>query len=207
VEVGAFDGITWSNTSCLANRGWRGLYIEPVKSIFNQLVKNYEDKPNITCLNLAIDREAGETTIYDMGQLSTLNPNMVQVYQSIPWSQGCAQNPVTQLVTKDTLTHVLENHGIPSNFDVLVVDVEGYELAVLQSLDFSKFLPRVIIIELEDEHEDFSTRDDCAKLMDNIKKCRELITQHGYRPVYKDKINTVYIGGEPSFPWTPPYDK
>jgi hypothetical protein len=83
VEVGAFDGITWSNTSCLANRGWSGIYIEPVKSIFNKLVKNYENKPKITCLNLAIDREAGETTIYDMQQLSTLNPDMVKVYQSI----------------------------------------------------------------------------------------------------------------------------
>jgi hypothetical protein len=95
-------------------------------------------------------------------------------------------------VTTDTLTHVLESNDIPSNFDVLVVDVEGYELAVLQSLNFSKFIPRVIIIELEDDHEDFSNRGDCVKLLDN-KKCRELITQHNYCAVYQDKINTIYV--------------
>ena len=30
VEVGAFDGWSYSHTVCLAQLGWRGLYIEPV---------------------------------------------------------------------------------------------------------------------------------------------------------------------------------
>ena len=30
VEVGAFDGEAFSNTSCLADAGWTGNYIEPI---------------------------------------------------------------------------------------------------------------------------------------------------------------------------------
>jgi len=30
VEVGAFDGETYGNTACLADLGWRGVYVEPV---------------------------------------------------------------------------------------------------------------------------------------------------------------------------------
>ena len=30
VEVGAYDGELFSNTACLADTGWKGLYIEPI---------------------------------------------------------------------------------------------------------------------------------------------------------------------------------
>src|SRR5471032_2499694 len=30
VEIGAFDGEAFSNTSFLADQGWRGLYVEPI---------------------------------------------------------------------------------------------------------------------------------------------------------------------------------
>jgi len=39
VEVGAFDGESFSNTSGLADFGWRGLYIEPISEFAIQCKK------------------------------------------------------------------------------------------------------------------------------------------------------------------------
>ena len=37
VEVGAFDGYTFSNTWGLAQRGWRGIYVEPIPKYANRM--------------------------------------------------------------------------------------------------------------------------------------------------------------------------
>lgn len=54
IEFGAGDGICLSNTKFLADKGWKGLYIEIKPSSYKKLVKNYKNYPNIKCLNQKI---------------------------------------------------------------------------------------------------------------------------------------------------------
>ena len=70
--------------------------------------------------------------------------------------------------------------------------MEGFELNVLLSLDFKLFKPKLIIIELEEEHDSFKYREDCKKLLENIKLCRNILNTVGYKLIYKDKINSIY---------------
>lgn len=47
-----------------------------------------------------------------------------------------------------TLTSLLSEVSAPLNFDLLSLDVEGNELAVLRGLDFSRYKPRWILVEV-----------------------------------------------------------
>jgi FkbM family methyltransferase len=52
VDVGANDGLTWSNSlSMEINYGWRGICIEPHPVAYSKLIKN---RPLTKCLNLAV---------------------------------------------------------------------------------------------------------------------------------------------------------
>lgn len=48
VEGGALDGIEFCNTTELAKKGWRGLYIEASPQPYGKCVENYRDYDNIT---------------------------------------------------------------------------------------------------------------------------------------------------------------
>ncbi len=49
-----------------------------------------------------------------------------------------------------TLTNILDEAQCPLHFDLLSIDVEGHDFEVLRSLDFSRYRPRVVVIEMHD---------------------------------------------------------
>ena len=63
VEVGAYDGEFVSNTSCLSDHGWKGLYIEPIHDFYLKCLKRH-DKNDVIVANVAIGLEEKEIKIY-----------------------------------------------------------------------------------------------------------------------------------------------
>lgn len=53
VEVGAYDGESYSNTSGLADSGWNGLYIEPVFEYYNKCLIRHKNN-SVKVINCAI---------------------------------------------------------------------------------------------------------------------------------------------------------
>ncbi len=54
LDVGAFDGTTFSNTWPLAEMGWSGVCVEPSPPAFCHLMKAYAGNEKITLVNAAI---------------------------------------------------------------------------------------------------------------------------------------------------------
>ena len=194
VEVGAFDGISFSNTVGLALRGWHGHYIEPVKRSYERCRDNMKPYERITVHNLAIGSQDGEAAIHLGGFLSTMNPEMLEVYKRQNWTKEILRHSTVQKTKVLTLNHFLEAHEIEPKFDVLAIDVEGFEWNVLKEFSIERWEPRVIIIELEDEHEMFQKANPQeAALVEGMKKCREKIERHGYELRWLNHINSVYV--------------
>src|SRR5438046_3290669 len=59
VEVGAFDGFTYSNTWGLAEKGWEGLLIEPIPEHARKCRDNHKNHPNIRIAQTAIGDRRG----------------------------------------------------------------------------------------------------------------------------------------------------
>jgi FkbM family methyltransferase len=190
VEVGAYDGEFVSNTSCLSDHGWEGLYIEPIYEFYLKCLKRH-DKNNVIVANVAIGLEEKEIKIYKGDTLSTLDETQVDRYKEIDWAQHISFSETTcDQMRLDTLMNKLE---VPLNFDLLVVDVEGKEPEVFKTFELKEWNPKMIIVELEDEHPSFKKYE---SFVDGIKQLRQYIVDSGYCEIYKDHINTVFVKNE-----------
>ena len=187
VEVGAYDGISFSNSSCLAEAGWSGILIEPIPEFAHSCRNRYATNEGIKVVEAAIGERNGIATITVAGSLTTTNTTLLQSYKDIEWAQSSVSNTHSISVSLRTLDDVLRDTAAPMPIDVLIVDVEGSEESVFKGFTFQTWRPKMIIAELAHTHPDLHE----ISLGDaNLQK---LIQDHGYSIVYKDKINIVFV--------------
>lgn len=186
VEVGAFDGWNWSNTYPLTKLGWRGLLFEPQPDYAQKCRDLHKGNPKIAVSQAAVGSHNGMTRLYLGGSISTTMRRMVDIYNSIDWSQSCGLRKDRYItVPLLTLNYALNLHEFPHDFELLVIDVEGAELNVLKGLNLNKWHPRMLIIEAHEDYPD-------EKLNWKAKFIEQVLCPHGYTKIYHDYINTIY---------------
>ena len=143
VDVGAYHPLELSNTYLLYKRKWKGINID-----INSLSIEYFDflRPNDINLNLGVARKNSTKIIYfqkNKSPLNTLNLTHAKKIFSNTFKQK-------KIKTK-TLTNILDKTKFKrKEIDFLNIDTEGSDLEVLKSLDFKKYKPKLICVELID---------------------------------------------------------
>ena len=141
VDVGAGDPVAGSLTKHFYDRGWSGVNVEASATLFARL---QAQRPRDANVHAALSAAAGEATFYEAPVeqygVSTLVADVAARHRSA--GIRLAERPVT--VT--TLADVLGRHGRDA-IDFLTVDVEGHEREVLAGNDWSRWRPRVLVIE------------------------------------------------------------
>ena len=142
VDVGASDGLSWSNSAMFIDHGWQALLIEPVQFAFDRLSAAHGANPRAILVKAACSDHDGEGVIHvasDMLKMaSSLTP--FSQFDSITF-EGQETVPLFRLST------LLARHNVPAAFGLLTVDAEQHDLEVLQGLDFAKHRPMTIIVE------------------------------------------------------------
>jgi FkbM family methyltransferase len=184
VEVGAYNGITFSNTYGLALADWHGLLFEPVPELYKQCVINYCNLPNISIKQCCIGDVDGKVTLYLGDYLSTTNIDRVKIYSQLSWSSGWHVGQIE--VPIFTLNTVLAQQLWPVSFDLLVVDVEGTELEVLKSFNLSYWCPHMVIVEACEMHPDH-------RLSNQASEINKIFLDAHYKKIYCDTVNTIFI--------------
>lgn len=187
VEVGAYDGESFSNTSFLADIGWEGLYIEPVFEYYAKCVDRHRNN-NVKVINCSIGSIEQEVNFYKGGALSTSNKDHLNAFNQIEWSKSQIFSEIK--CKQYRLESILNQNKILPFFDLLVVDVEGSEEDIFNSFDLNYWKPKMIIVELIDHHEDFKLYSDCVN---SHKKIRNNILNSNYMELHRDQINTIFI--------------
>jgi FkbM family methyltransferase len=186
VEVGAFDGVSFSNSSCLADRGWSGILVEPVPQFATAARTRYRDNSRIHVVQKAIGDSSGRLILNLAGTLTTGDPDLRDAYSTMAWAKDHVSRETIE-VEQVTLDDLLDEMMPSGSIDVLIVDVEGLEPAVFAGFDVERWRPAMIIVELTETHPDLSaTRRQNAELSKHLLKC-------GYEVAYKDQINTVFV--------------
>lgn len=149
VEIGAFDGVSFSNTLFLEQElGWSGLAIEPNPNSFSKLTENRTCECIHGCVlnksgTQAFELVEGESTMLSGAQGYRDLRHTERIHREINANRGQIQ---LIEVPCFTLEQLLEEHSI-RRVDYLSIDVEGAELAILENLRLDEFDIRVIGVE------------------------------------------------------------
>jgi FkbM family methyltransferase len=189
VEVGANDGKIGSFTYNLAKLGWRGIYCEPIPTIYNICVENHKNHKNITCLNVGCGIKKEQLDITVANTLSTIDLEMLNMYKNVGWAQPSLKNSYKTKIKIEKLDVLLKENKISPDFDVFILDVEGYEEQVLKGFSLDIYRPKIIVIEIPDEHPDFIHN---INFLNKCKRIRTILNKN-YQLIMKDIVDNVYI--------------
>ena len=153
VDVGASDGITWSNSlSFEINYKWKGLCIEPHPVAFGKLKENR----NCTCLNLAVSDKNEEVNFIVVEGYAEMLSGISKYFDSrhkdrlVNDVESHNDKAYKQKIAAKSLQTILDEHNI-NEVDYLSVDTEGAELVIMNGIDFNK--TKINLISLEVNYE------------------------------------------------------
>lgn len=178
VDVGANDPSADSVTKHFYEKGWSGINIEPIKSLYEKL---QEARPRDINLNLGISNKSGKIKFREYKKyhgLSTFDAAMQKDYDKNEGDKNL-KDFVEYEVEVKTLKQVFDEQQTRT-INFLKVDVEGYEYEVLEGNDWKKYRPQVICIESNHISKDWRPR----------------LTENGYKLCFNDGLNDYYIAEE-----------
>jgi FkbM family methyltransferase len=145
VDVGAHHPKRLSNTYYFYRRGWRGINIDPkpgFQSTFDR------ERPRDINLQVAISDIPEELTYYMFAEsaFNSFSPELAKVRAR---REDCGPALGTATIRARRLDEVLAE-SLPAGqpIDFLSVDVEGLDLSVLQSNDWARYRPAVVVVEV-----------------------------------------------------------
>jgi FkbM family methyltransferase len=149
VDVGAHHPRRFSNTFYFYQRGWSGINIDPLpgtKALFDR------ERPRDITLEIGIAPERGNLTYYEFNEpaLNGFNKNTAELRNGTDGFKLLSQRQIPCI----PLAEVLAEH-LPAaqQIDFLTIDAEGFDLSVLQSNDWERFRPRIVLSEFAELRE------------------------------------------------------
>jgi len=188
IEVGAYDGVTLSNTFFLEQMGWCGILVEP---IYPLCVKAAQARQNSRVVHAACSRRGsqgtGRFTIADgVPVLSFLKADPDHVERCIREGAKLVEVDVPVVTLDDILLHERKQppagsgawrRNVGWQIDLVSIDVEGGELDVLDGFNLDRFKPKVLVLENERE---------------TGLAIEPYLVRHGYRKFHRQVINDFY---------------
>lgn len=189
IELGGFDGKTYSNTYVFNREfDWRGLLVELVPDQYATLLKNRHNE--IARLNAAVCGKRGTVHFIEREFASGVWEFAAPSFIAQWWTpRGITKEkdgkkidclPLQDIITENIPIYNGDTHY----FDFFSLDTEGSELSILKTVDFSKTGFGVIAIEADETNE----RKNMA--------IRSLLHENGYTFVGDKKRSYWFINNQ-----------
>lgn len=173
VDVGANDPVLDSQSQHLEDLDWSGLLIEPDPDYCEALRKSRK--------GLVIERACSSSE--NAGKQLLLNrAGPHSTLEARPIALGAVIRS-TVSVRCEELDTILQAHTVQAGFDLLSVDIEGHEIEALSGFNFTKWRPRLVLLE---DH------------VTNLKK-HQLMKRNGYQLILRTGLNSWYVPIEPGY--------
>ena len=192
IEVGAWNGISLSNTYFLEQMGWTGILVEPLRERFEDCVRN---RPRSRVVHAACTGPNQGATIKFTRVVG--NEMLSCIHAEPAHAQRCRsegrqfEEIEVPAITLDRLIMRERNGPWPGpgpwkpkvgwQIDLVSIDVEGGEMDVLRGFRLDRFKPRVLLIE--------------NNLPSGV-AVAEYLQRFGYKRVHRQVINDFYVRTE-----------
>jgi FkbM family methyltransferase len=177
VDVGAHHPLRFSNTQIFYDRGWSGINIDAMPG---SMASFRTHRPRDVNIEAGVGQERGALKFYVFNEpaLNTFDAKVAEQHRGGPYELK-EEVDVQVLPLRDMLAeHVPAGREI----DFLTVDVEGRDLQVLQSNEWGRFRPRVILAESLNSRLQGIDSDPVASFLQTV----------GYEPFAKT-VNTLFF--------------
>jgi len=188
VDVGAHHPRRYSNTMALYSRGWSGINVDAMPG---SMAPFRAARPRDINLELAISDAHRVLTFHEFNEpaLNGFDAELARRRDAIVPAGGpptAAFHVIgTRQIATVTLSEVLEAH-LPAGreIDLLNVDVEGSDYAVLASNDWDRYRPTVVLAE-----------DPAVVSLDELGPSRiaALLRERGYVPLCKTRLTLFFV--------------
>jgi FkbM family methyltransferase len=189
IQIGANDGISYDPIYDLVTKEKvKGIVIEPIQDIFNQLKNNYRDNPQVEPLNLAIHRDQKEMILYRVDPKNKNYPEWTKGTPSFNKSHHKLSfieeiDIVEELVKCISFDDLIEQYSI-KKIDLLQIDTEGYDLEIIKMINFDIVSPTIISFEHGMKQGIMSLR--------QFEECQEILFKNNYNIVVLENDAIAY---------------
>ena len=140
IDVGACRPVVHSVTKLFYDRGWHGINIEPSPNLSEMIARDRQRDIN---LRIGLSNREGMARFHECltePGFSTFCEEQAEVLRRQGYQIVEHSIPVT------TLARVCEQYA-GATIEFLKIDVESYEREVLEGADWSRYRPRVVLVE------------------------------------------------------------
>lgn len=146
LDIGASDGITFSNSYFFEKMGWKGLCIEPRKQAFDKLTQirncNYE--------NILVTNVSETVTFQEINDYGSGLSGIVKYYHPKHNIRILKDAKNSDKICYKAQTHniqdILDKYDMKS-IDYCSIDTEGSEFEIIKGIDFNKTSIKIFTIE------------------------------------------------------------
>lgn len=179
MDIGANHPYFLNNTAAFYKSGSRGINIEANPYLIEAFHKEREHDIN---LNVGISDQESEMDFYIMedNTLSTFSEDEMTAMQKA--GKALKETKKVNLITFQTAIKKYFNNKCP---DFLTIDVEGLDFAILRTIDFSIYSPKVICVEAAE----YSPIGAGARRNDLI----DFLTEKGYYEYANTNLNAIMV--------------
>lgn len=162
VDVGAHHPTRFSNTHLLYIKGWRGINIDAVPGSMDAFRRARRRDINLE-IAVSSDGRPQRLYLFDEPALNSLSKEL-----SMQRSNTTGYSIKKEIILPTRSLHEILAEYLPADMgriDLMTVDVEGRDLDVLRSNDWSRFRPCILLIEVVDASlEDLNDREEVVYL-------------------------------------------
>lgn len=192
LDIGAFDPVFLSNTYKLYENGARGVLVEPNIEQYDKLKCTRPEDIVVNCAVRTNDMPS-ELEFYIMSAptLSTIvHREAKYAVASSAWGKQNIEK--IRMVQASTINELLARH-FPSGVDLISIDVEGLDYEILHELDFRRFQPRMIVVEIWGGHYMKEQENGAYENQVPAKTFIDFMRQKGYQLLVPLVLNGIFI--------------
>lgn len=170
LDLGAYDGKTFSNIRSLALQGWGGVLVEPMPEMHDVLEKLYTDS-RFTVLHVGVGLKDETRTFYNFAgdAIGSFNKAHADLWVD-------RARPYTEVKYKVISIKSLFDE-VGWDFEFINIDVEGWSMSVFKKLPFNQLKNLKMI---------------CVEFDGNPNKAIQIAETHQFKQYHRTEENIIF---------------